>query len=330
MVLRRIVAGLLLMTSLLVIVACGEAATPTPAPTPTPTSPLFPLTVADSKGGAILLEAPAQRIVAIDSAALEILFAMGEEDRIVATHDFVTYPPEAEQIKKVGGAFALNHEEIVALEPDLVFIFFESPVAGLEALGLPVLYLEEPDSLEGIAQRIRLWGRITGNLEGAEAVAVDYEGRLAQLEAKIAGLEAGPRVWIEVGDFWTAGGDSLEHHVYTRLGAQSISEDIEGYAQLSPEVVVDRDPEIIVTKDPDYEENIVNYPAFSQVSAVKTGRVVPMSGSFLEVAGPRMVDWAEELARVLYPDVFSTTGVPSDSGVAVGSAKATTLRQEVE
>ena len=63
------------------------------APTPTPV-PLFPLTITDSNGNDITFDAPPERIIAFDSAAVEILFALGEQDRIAGTHAFVDYPPK--------------------------------------------------------------------------------------------------------------------------------------------------------------------------------------------------------------------------------------------
>ena len=313
----------------LLLVACGEGATPTPTTTPTATPSLFPLTITGSNGREIVLEAPPQRILFLDSAGVEMLFAMGEEGRIIATHDFVDYPPETAEIEKIGSAFALNLEKIVALDSDLVYTFFESPVADLEAVGLKVLYLEEPTTLEGIADQIRLWGEIVDNPQAAESMATDYEAQLADLESKLGEVVNGPRVWHDLGDFFTVGKGSLIDHVYARLGAQNIAGDTEGFPQLSPEVIVERDPEVIVTIDPNYQETIVNNPALSQVSAVKNGRVVAVSGGFLSIAGPRMIDWTEELARLLYLDLFSAMALPSSPRAVVGLVNGMTLHQGV-
>ena len=270
----------------------------------------FPLIIEDSRGEEFVFDAPPERIISLDSASAEILFLLGEGDRLVGAHNFLSYPPEAATIEKVGSAFALNLEKIVELEPDLVYTFFESPVADLEDINLRVLYLEEPRTLEGIADTIRMWGDITGNQAAAESAVADYETRLKDLDAKIASLGEGPRIWHDLTSFFTAGKGSLIDHVYTRLGAQNIAGDIEGFPQLSPEVIVERDPEVIVTTDAEYEENILNNPAFADVSAVKNNRVVPilgeLQGDFLSIAGPRMIDWTEELARLLYLDFAIT------------------------
>jgi len=188
----------LIATILFANSACGAAATPapTPVPTPTPTLSPFPLKLTDANGKEVVIEEPPTRIVSFDSDSVEILFAMGEGHRIIATHDFVDYPPETADIERVGGAFALNLEKIVELEPDLVYIFFDRFVADLENLGLKVLYKKSLNSkLQDVAEHFRLWGRITGNPQAAEDEIEKFQSRLAAIEAKLSEVERGPSVY---------------------------------------------------------------------------------------------------------------------------------------
>ena len=107
---------------------------------------MFPLVIMDSDTSEIVFETPPERIVALDSDSVEILFAIGEGERLVATHDFVSYPPEADNIARVGTAFELNLEQIVEIEPDLVYLFYDRFRPELEALGLRVLYINTLNS----------------------------------------------------------------------------------------------------------------------------------------------------------------------------------------
>ena len=121
------------------------------------------------------IEAPPERIVAIDGGSVEILFSLGEGHRVVGIHDFATYPEETESIQKLGSAFALNFEQMVALEPDLVFIFFDRFLPEIQDLGVQVLYLESPATLDSVAERMRTWGRIVGRPAAGEALAEQFE-----------------------------------------------------------------------------------------------------------------------------------------------------------
>ena len=292
---------LLLFASMMVITlmvgtACGEGATATPS--------VFPLAITDSNGNQVPFEAPPERIVAYDSAAVEILFAMGESERVAGTHTYASYPPEVADIPKVGDSFNMNFEKIVELDPDLIYTFYGSSVPDLENLGIKVLYLETPTDLDGIASQIRMWGKITDNAEGAERVAGELEVKVQELMDKLASVKEGPRVFHDDSEFYTRGPDTLVGKVYTLLKAQNIAHDISLYGQLSPEIIVARDPQVIITTFPDRPQDFKDNPAFKNVSAVKEGRVYSVDADLISVAGPRFVEAIEELARLIHPDTF--------------------------
>ena len=281
--------------------AAPPTATAIPTAAPTPTPALFPFTVTGTNGREVVFDVPPERIVAIDSAVVEILFAIGEGQRVAATHDFVSYPPEVEDIPRIGDGFNLNTEAILALDPDLVFVFSEGSVADLERVGLRVLYLQSlNDDLRQVPENIRLWGSIVGSPASADVVASDFEDRVARIEDAMAQLGDGPSVFQDVGGLWTPGPDTLIGSVFDLLKLRNIAHDISGYAQINPEVVVERRPEIILASDADAIES---NPAFADVPAVKDGRIFVPPGLF-SVAGPRYIDGVEALAKWVYPEVF--------------------------
>jgi iron complex transport system substrate-binding protein len=303
---------------LAVLIACGDpepeqpaaAAKAAPSPTAVPATPtvrpepqLFPYSVTDSNGNAVVFERPPERIVAIDSAVVEILFAIGEGHRVVATHRFVSYPPETESIPRVSDASNIDIEATVALEPDLVVVFSEGLVADLERAGLKVLYLKSvSDDFRRVADNIRMWGRITGSPDPAQQAAARFEARIRDIERILEGRGSGPTVFQDQGSLWTPGPDTLMGRVFELLKLDNIAHDVSGYAQLSPEVIVERNPEIVIAS---FSDEITANPAFSGLSAVENGRVLVLSSDALNVAGPRFVDGIEEIARWVYPDLFN-------------------------
>ena len=278
---------------------------PTATPTPEPTTAAagnFPVTVQSSDGREIVFERPPERIIAFDSAVVEILFAIGERDRVAGTHDFVSYPPETESIERVGDAFNMNIEAVVALEPDLVYVFFDRFVEDLERAGLKVLYVETlAQDFTKVADNVRLWGQIIGNPDAAEAVARDFEVRVEAIRAAMEQVEAGPTIFQDVGGFWTPGAGTLVQEVFDLLKLENIAAEIEGYAQLSPEVIVEKDPAVIISGSP---ESFSDDPAFENVRAVKDGAIYSLGSDALSIAGPRFVEGIEEIFRLVYPDLF--------------------------
>ena len=298
-----LVMGLLLSLA----VACGsDDETPEQTADTTlataPATAQFPYTVTGSDGQDIVFEAPPERIVAMDSAVVEILYAIGEGARVVGTHDFVAHPPDSKDIPKLGGAYEMNIEATVALEPDLVFIFSDGLLEDLRRVGLKVFYQKSLESdFTTIAENISVWGRITGAVEAAERLASEFEDRVAALETKLAGLEAGPTVFQNEGNLWTPGPDTLVNEVFEVLKLQNIAHDISGYAQLSPEVIVERDPEVIIAS---YGDDISDNPAFKNVTAVASQRVYVPESDALSIPGPRYVEGIEKLAEWVYPELF--------------------------
>jgi iron complex transport system substrate-binding protein len=89
--------------------------------------------------------------------------------------------------------------------------------------------------------------------------------------------------------------------VFDLLKLRNIAHDVTGYAQLSPEQVVERNPDLIIALDP---RAIIDTPAFKDVAAVKNGTVIALENDPLSVAGPRFVDGIEAVAKAAYPDLF--------------------------
>ena len=295
-------------------VAPTAAPEPTPTPTtapPTATPEPGPVTVVSSDGKEVVFETPPERIVVYDGAAVEMLFAIGEGDRIVGTHSYVTYPPETAEITKVGDAFNMDIEAIVALEPDLVYVFYDRFNADLERAGLKVLYIKSlSHGFTEVADQIRMWGAITGETEEAEHVAGEFDDRVHDIEHKMEEVEQGWTVYSHGFDWWTPGRNTLVNDVFELLKLENVA-DFEGYQQINPEIIIANEPDIIMA---DSVESVTENPVLSTLHMVEDPdhiehHIFVMSeGNSFSVAGPRFIDAVEEFAAWVYPEVFGGDG----------------------
>ena len=282
------------------------AASPTATlqPTAIPTAlPPEPVTVTSSDGTEVVFETPPERIVVYDGAAVEMLFAIGQEHRIAGTHSYVTYPPETESIAKVGDAFNMDIEAIVALEPDLVYVFYDRFNADLERAGLKVLYLKSlTHGFTQVANQIRMWGAITGATENAERAASEFDARVAAIQEKMEEVEGTRTIYSHGFEWWTPGRNSLVNDVFELLKLENIA-DFEGYLQINPEVIVASEPDIIMA---DSLESVADNEVLSTLQAVESpDQIFVMSeGNSFSVAGPRFIDAVEEMAAWVYPELF--------------------------
>ena len=262
----------------------------------------FPLTILDREEKPLTFTEPPERIVVYDAAAVETIFAIGQGHRIIGTHSWVSYPEESEKIEKVGDAFNMDIERIVALDPDLVFLFYPTFKQELEKAGLKVLLLESvDDDLRKMANTFRIWGQITNAPNEAELLAKDFENRVMQIESILAPYDSGPSVFQDVGDLWTPGDNTLMGSVFNLLKLQNISHDVANYGQLSPEVIIDRNPQILISSNPD---SIYQNSAFQELLPVKNNSSFKSNDDYLSISGPRFILGVEELALEFYPGLF--------------------------
>jgi hypothetical protein len=178
--------------------------------------------------------------------------------------------------------------------------------AELEKTGIKILYVKSlSDNFVKTADNIRIWGGITGANDAAEALAAEFEARVNRIKEIMAPYAAGPSIFQDVGGLWSPGPNTLVGEVFALLKLQNIAHDVDGYAQISPEVIVQRNPQVILADDP---QAFTTNPAFKEVLAVRNNQVLTLSPDLLNVAGPRFVDGIEELGRLIYPALFRDLG----------------------
>ena len=316
----RHVAMMLLVAGLVAFVsgACGgdgdEAA---PRDTPS-TSDGFPVTLERSDGRELTLESAPQRIVALSPGHVEILFAIGAGDQIVAVDLNANYPPEALEIATQISGFEPSLEEIVNIDSDLVIVAFDADgiVGALDNLDVPVFFDDintEITSIEGVFESILELGSATGHRAEAEALVAGLQQRVDAVVEVVADVERGPRIYHELDEsFFTVGTDSFVGDLYSKLKAQNIVLPDEGFfPQLTQEAIIDRDPEVILLADAAFGQTpdvVAGRPAWDAIDAVASGRVHAVDPDIYSRPGPRIVDALEELAGLLYPELFPEQG----------------------
>ncbi|RDS84633.1 cobalamin-binding protein [Dyella monticola] len=143
------------------------------------------------------------RIVCLTEEPTEVLYALGEEHRIVGISGFTVRPPRARKEKpKVSAFTSAKLDEILALQPDLVIGFsdIQADIAReLIRAGIEV-WISNHRSVEGILAYIRRLGAMVGAHEKAEQYAQRAEAHLAQVRATASACSRRPKVYFEEWD----------------------------------------------------------------------------------------------------------------------------------
>ncbi len=148
-----------------------------------------------------------QRIVCLTTETVEVLYALGEQERIVGISGYTVRPPQARKEKPKVFAFTSGDiDKILATRPDLVLTFSDLQAdisRDLIKAGVPV-YAFNTRSVEDILGMIETLGRLIGAEERALALVAGLEARITQTRAIAAERNARrgkrPRVYFEEWD----------------------------------------------------------------------------------------------------------------------------------
>ena len=130
-----------------------------------------------------------QRIVSLSPGITELLFDLGQGERLVGRTDFCIHPPQAEKIKSMGGISDASLEMIVASQPDIVFtasMVSKQMVERMEDLGLNVVCLPERSKISDVYETVGLLGRIFGKEQLCDSLIGGMQQSIAEIEKQNA------------------------------------------------------------------------------------------------------------------------------------------------
>jgi iron complex transport system substrate-binding protein len=254
-----------------------------------------------------------QRVVAIGGAITEILYALGEEDRVVAVDTTSLYPPEALAEKpNVGYMRQLSAEGVLSLSPDLILMDEGAGPAQavelIDAAGVIVQHVPTGYTVEELTEKVLTVAGAVGRGDAGEAMADSIAAGFEALAADLAAVEEKKRLLFILslvdGRINAAGSGTGADAVIRFAGAENVFGDVEGYKILSSEAVAALEPDaILMVTRPGLEAvDPLTVPGLAATPAGRTGTVIRMDALHLLGFGPRTPGALRELAATLYPD----------------------------
>ena len=250
------------------------------------------------------------RIVCLTEEPTEVLYALGEDARIVGISGFTVRPARARREKpKVSAFTSADIEAIQALRPDLVVGFsdLQAQIAQtLIAAGLEV-WISNHRTIDGILGYVRRLGALVGAGERAARWAEELAAHVAHVRAAAASLPRRPRVFFEEWDEplisgigWVAelvraaGGDDLFPERALPLAKDRI---------VRAEEVVAREPEIVLASwcgKRFHPESLRTRPGFAKLPAVRDGELHEIPSELILQPGPAaLTDGLDAIAAVI-------------------------------
>ena len=167
------------------------------------------------------VEAAPERVLAIGGSITEIVYALGQSDRLIGRDSTSTWPPEALALPDLGYMRALSPEGVLSVAPDLILADVDSgppeAVAAIEAASVAYVEVPSDESPEGVARKIEVV---------ADALGVPAEGAAlaGRVEAEIRAAADAPApthpraiflLSVEGGRLMAAGGGTALPHLFT-------------------------------------------------------------------------------------------------------------------
>ena len=253
---------------------------------------------------------PPRRIICLTEETVETLYLMGEQDRIVGVSGFVVRPPEARRKPKVSTFINAKTDEIVALEPDLVFTFSDIQAditANLMREGLEV-HAFNHRTVGGISAMIRTVGALIAEPEKANKLWTELQDNIETARRKAKSLKRRPRVYFEEWDEPMISAIGWVSELIEIAGGENVFAD-RAFNQAAKDRFVTADE--VIAAQPDViigswcgkgfkKEQVAGRKGFDSIPAVKNERLYEIKSAIILQPGPAaLTDGLAEMTGII-------------------------------
>lgn len=285
----------------------------------------FPFTETDATGTNVTVDERPDRIVVLQPSAAQTVWDLGAQDRVVGApvNQYTAYLDGIESKESVLQAdqYTVNQEAVVNLSADLVLapnVVPDQTVDSLREANQTVFKFGFGTSLEFVANKTTLTGRLIGNCDEAAAVNEEYWNRIDTVRSQTDEYDS-PRAMYYTDNF-TAGSGTFIHELVTAAGGTNVPAEngVQGYKAVNEEALVQWNPEVIIVSSgtggvPDTE-------AYRSTFAVQHDQVVAVNGNYISQPGPRIALALESIAAAFADAELESgsTQTPTSTGDGAG------------
>ncbi|MFZ2998895.1 MAG: ABC transporter substrate-binding protein [Undibacterium umbellatum] len=249
-----------------------------------------------------------QRIISVGGAITEIIFALNANNDLVAVDTTSNFPESVQKLPNVGYARALSAEGVLALAPTQIIASEDAGppavIRQLSSSGIPLAVLPAHHKFEGVLDRIRQIGELTGTqaqaatlMQGLQQewtkVRTPIEQRKSKVPKAVFILAHAPN------QIMVAGRETAAHAVLEYAGASNAltasngGNGFSGYKPLTPEAMIAAQPDIILVTDQGLKasggiDSVLKLPGVEQTPAGRKRRVLSQEAMLMLGFGPRL------------------------------------------
>jgi len=289
------------------------------------------LTLIDSAGRIVTVKMPINRVVAFNYEQVETMRSIKAKDEIVGVGSYIKDDEllsEFSGYPNVGATKSPNYEELIKLKPDIVLLYATFSMTEAEAIqnrlkdlnpDIKVIRLDayKPESY---VNETRLMGYLFDKRDEADEFLKFYESWMDTIKNRVDKIPENEKPFVYYENrkpYYSAGNGTGHQQKIDLAGGRNIFSDHQGYSDVDPEAVVDRNPDVIIRVDADFKgynttnatklneirNEILNRSELSNVNAIKNNKTFVISNQI--IGNVRHFVGIGYLAKWLHPDLFS-------------------------
>lgn len=277
---------------------------------------LLPVSLVSSAAAQETQKADTSRIVVIGGALTEIVYALGEQGRLIARDTTSTYPEAATSLPDVGYMRALSPEGVLAVNPSAILAIEGSgppdALAVLKNAGVSFTTVPEGYDRAAILDKIATVGDFLGVPDKAGTLADEVGADLDKAIADAAKRPESERKRVlfilsfQDGKIMAAGAHTAADGILKLAGAVNATDAaFPGYKAMADEAIVDARPDAIMVMSrggghDGSDEQLLAHPAITLTPAAASKTIIRMNSLELLGFGPRTASAIRDLNERLY------------------------------
>ena len=252
-------------------------------------------------------------LVAIGGAVTEIVYALDQQDRLLARDTTSTYPKAAQKLPDIGYVHNLSPEAVLSVAPDLILA--DASAGPPEAISLlraaRVNYVTVPQGFDpaSVTARVTVVADALGVSEIGAVLVERIEDEfldLSQRTSKEPHLKKRVLFVLRMqnGTVRVAGSQTPVHHMITLAGGTNVAAQVTGCKPMTDEALIEARPDVILAASyPDgsraVTKEVLKLPVFAHSPAAENNKIIWLDALSLTGFGPRTAQIFLDLHRIL-------------------------------
>ncbi len=253
------------------------------------------------------------RIVSVSKQLTEFLFALHQGNKIAGVDLSSTYPPETENITKVGYHRLLNAEGIISLDPTLVVhqgdVAPPAVMQQLQKVGVPIKVYPAGNTLDSAKIVLQMVAKDYGEDTAAIRLNAKLDADLRTADSIVKKYTKKPKVLIihfgrQMNQYFVMGTRGSVNEMIQLAGGVNAA-DTTAFRNLSPEVIVREQPDVILATDYGFDrmgsiEKFIQLPGIALTPAAKNKKIFRVEEHDLVYFGPRSGENIIRIAKLIH------------------------------